>query len=49
MLCMILCGSIAAWRAYNLDPIYEAETTLYVRKYRRKASHTDLNIVHQWF
>ena len=46
MLCMILCGGIAAWRAYNLDPVYEAETTLYVGKKTdaEGVSYTDLNI-----
>lgn len=46
MLCMVLCGSIAAWRAFNLDPVYEAETTLYVGKKTdaEGVSYTDLNI-----
>lgn len=46
MLCMILCGGIAVWRAYNLAPVYEAETTLYVGKKTdtEGVSYTDLNI-----
>lgn len=46
MLGMILGGGIAAVRAYYLDPVYEAETTLYVGKKTNTegVSYTDLNI-----
>lgn len=45
-LCMLLCGSIAGVRAYYLDPVYEATTTLYVGKNAAKEgfSYQDLNI-----